>query len=304
MKQIQKFCLALPCLLTTFAFAETPTAVVAAAAPGGVVVAAAQPTESGLSAVSQVNVPSSTSTFKSLKERIALSYYGVYSGPSLGYQNDFNPTYDGTEGDVQNLDGAISAGYRITKKIQAGVALPIFYVPYRDNDATLNNIYLRLSNSEMLKSGQFKMGLSSRFYLPTNRESRETGFVTGLRVEQNMTYDLKKSPLTLGLYTYERMDFYNSIAKSGSIFRIYAAPYLNYQFAEKIAATLWVDLIQLKQAQGKSISAWENPPVAVQPGINWDVNDNVSLNPYINVYPGNLTADSSSLGLIISAKVL
>lgn len=299
MKQIQKFCLVLPCLLTTLALAET--------SPGSSttqVIASAQPTESGLSAVSQVSVPSSTSEFKSLKERLALSYYGVYSGPSLGRQNDFTPNVDGTDGDLQNVDGAISAGYRITKKVQAGVALPIYYVPNRDNDATLNNIYLRLSNSEMLKSGQFKMGLSSRFYLPTNPESRETGFVTGVRVEQNMTYDLKKTPLTFGLYTYERMNFFNSIAKSGSILSLYAAPYLNYQFSQKVAATLWIDLIQLKQVQGRSISQWENPSVGVQPGINWDVNDSVSLNPYVNVYPGNLTADSSSLGLIISAKFL
>lgn len=299
------------CLLNLNAMAESsPPPSASGGAQGllpGSVVAAAQPDVSGtaFSGNQSVSTVESKSGFKSLKERFALSYYGVYSGPSLGTQTDFTPTYDGVDGDVQNLDGVITAGYRLNKKWMVGVGVPLVYTPYlEDKGMTLNNLFLRVSDSELIKAGNFKMSLGSRFYLPTNEDSRKNGFVTGVRIEQNSMYDFSGAPITVGLFTYERQNFFNSLAESGTVLTLYAAPYLNYQFAKKVAGTLWVDLIQLKQKKGTSLSDMDNDPVAVQPGVNWDVNDNVSLNPYINVYPGNLTADSSSLGLILSAKVL
>jgi len=307
MKCNQKVLIILASFFTQTVVAETPpipsskTSINPTAGP---IIAAAQPTDSGLSAVSQAGIPTGVPARKTFKDKLGISYYGVYSGPSLGFQNDYNPTYDGKEGDVQNLDSLITASYKITSKFQAGVAFPVLYIPYGDSETILNNVFVRVSRSELIKSARFKMSLASRFYLPTNQDSRDAGFKTGIRVEQNSTYDLKRLPITLGLYTYERQYYYDSKAPSRSILTLYAAPYVNYQFTSKVGATLWVDLIQLKQPQGKSVSKMENAPVGVQPGVNWDVNDKVSLNPYINLYPGYLSADSSSLGLIISAKVL
>lgn len=305
MNQTSKLAFVLSCLISGQSFAETPPTNSGLTAVPEAVVASVQPSENGLSAVSESGMPTGVGPeFKSPKDRLALSYYGVYYGPSLGQRNDYTPSYDGSSGDVQNLDGIITAGYRVSKKFLAGVAVPLVYVPYRDKGVTMNNLFLKLANSEFWKNGRSKMGLSSRFYLPTNGDSRKSGFVTGARIEQNFTYDLKKAPVTLGLYTYEKALFYNATATSGTPLTLYAAPYLNYQFSKRVAATLWVDLVQLTQAKGKSFSEMQNAPVDIEPGINWDVTDNLSLNPYLNLFPGNMTADSSSLGLIVSAKVM
>lgn len=292
------------CLGLPSAFAEITSS--STAAPTTTVIASVQSVDIGTSAVSEASVPEEVSKdFRSFKERLSLSYFGAYYGPGLGQQNDYTPAADGTNGDVQNLDGVITTGYKVSRRIFTGVGIPLIYTPLREEKGvTMPNLFLKVADSEFLKRGQFKMSIASRFYLPTNSDSRESGFVTGVRVEQNLTYDFKKAPLTLGLYTYERQYFYNSNATKGTPLALYAAPYLSYQFASRVAATLWIDLIQLKQAKGKSITEMENASVDVQPGVNWDVNDKLSVNPYINLYPGNLTADSSSLGLIVSAKVL
>jgi hypothetical protein len=292
------------CLVLPSAFAESSPE--STSAPTTTVIASVQSNDTGTSAVSEASVSSGVSKdFRSLKERLSLSYFGAYFGPGLGQQNDYTPGADGTNGDVQNLDGVITAGYKVSKRIFIGVGIPLIYTPFREEKGvTMPNLFLRLADSEFIKKGPFKMALSSRFYLPTNSDSRENGFVTGIRLEQNLTYEIKKAAVTLGLYTYERTYYYNSKATGGTPFTLYAAPYLNYQFANRVAATLWIDLVQMKQVKGKPISEMENASVDFQPGLNWDVNDQLSLNPYLNLYPGNLSADSSSLGLIVSAKVL
>lgn len=303
MFQPKKLVVAGLCLVSTAVFAETPPS--SSVQPTSeMTVAAAQPIDASFGATSISEIPSKEAG-RSLREKLALNYWGAYYGPSVGGPNDFTPNYDGSSGDVQYLDGVITAGYRPTKKTLVGVGIPQIYTPFRESKGiTTNNLFVKLSDSEVINRGRFKVGLGSRFYVPTNSDSRKSGFFSGIRFEQNTTYDFRKIPLTVGLFTYERPYFYNSKATSGTPLTLYGAPYANYQFSQRLAATLWVDLIQLKQSKGQSIGDMPNAPVDIQPGVNWDVNDNLSLNPYLNLYPGNLTADASSLGLIVSAKVL
>lgn len=307
MYQIKKLVMASFCLVATTAFAndtsnESPPAIVTTGSE--TTIASTQPIDSSFVSKSTTGI-SQVTKGRSLKDSLALNYWGAYYGPSLGGVSDYTPAYDGSDGDVQYLDGVITAGYRPTKATMIGIGIPQIYTPFLENKGiTTNNLFVRVSDSEVIHRGRFKVGLGSRIYLPTNKESRQSGFVTGLRFEQNSTYDFRKVPLTLGIFTYERPYLYNSKGLSGTPLTLYAAPYANYQFNQKLAATLWIDLIQLKQSRGQTLGEMQNAPVDFQPGVNWDVNDNLSLNPYLNLYPGNLTAAASSLGLIVSAKVL
>lgn len=295
------------CLAATTALAKAKPPTPPSLSPTGseATLAAAQPIDASFTSKSVSAGTSTKDAAPSLKDRLALNYWGIYFGPSVGSASDYNPSYDGTAGDVQNLDGVITAGYRPTKQRLIGIGIPQIYTPFREEKGLIiSNVFVRLSDSEVIRRGKFKVGLGSRVYLPTKSDSRNAGFVTGVRFEQNVTYDVPGVPLTLGLFTYERPYFYNSKASKGNPLTLYGAPYANYLLTQRLAATLWIDLVQLKQAKGQSVSDMRNFPVGVQPGISWDVNDKLSLNPYLNMYPGNLTADSSSLGLIVSAKVL
>ncbi|MBS1962310.1 MAG: hypothetical protein JST04_08850 [Bdellovibrionales bacterium] len=304
MSQSKRLAVAGFCLLSTAAIAETPPSALIQP-ESGVIVASAQPIDGSLTSKSTAQISSSSEWGRDLKDRLALNYWGAYYGPSVGGPNDYTPSYDGSSGDVQYLDGVITAGYRPSKKTLVGVGVPQIYTPFRENKGiTTSNLFIRLSDSEIISRGRFKVGMGSRFYLPTNSDARDAGFVTGIRFEQNTTYDFRKIPLTLGLFTYERPYFYSSKATSGNPLTLYGAPYATYQLSQRLAATLWIDLIQLKQSKGQSMADMPNAPVDVQPGINWDVNDNLSVNPYLNLYPGNLTANASSVGMIVSAKVL
>ena len=307
MYQTKKLVAACFCLVATSVLADTKTVKKPSIEPIGpeTTVAVAEPIDTPFTAKSVVTHAETKVKEPSLKERLSLNYWGAYYGPSLGGASDYTPAYDGSPGDVQYLDGVITAGYRPTKTTLIGIGIPQIYTPFRENKGIdTGNLFARLSDSDFIHRGRFKVGLGGRIYAPTNSDSRKAGFVTGVRFEQNMTYDVRGAPLTLGLFAYERPYFYNGSATKGNPLTLYAAPYANYQLSQRVAATLWIDLIQLKQAKGQSLADMNNAPVDIQPGINWDVNDNLSLNPYLNLYPGNLTVDSSSVGLIVSAKVL
>jgi hypothetical protein len=46
-----------------------------------------------------------------------------------------------------------------------------------------------------------------------------------------------------------------------------------------------------------------NDLMDLEPGINWDVNRYLSVNPILNIYPSNLTLASTSIQAVLIGKV-
>lgn len=246
-----------------------------------------------------------TTLTSSLKERIALNYWGVFAGPSLSRSISprFNPSISGEPGDPIGVDGYITAGYRPAKNLMVGLGVPFLYQPVDPSEKLImKDLFVRFSRKKLISYGKLNMSLGARVFLPTTQVARDRAFTGGLRVEQDTTYDITDR-LQLATYTFFRGNVYGEQANgAGNPLTIYAAPYLTYKMSNSLSLTLWCDLIQYKSTRNKE--PMKNDPVDIQPGISWDVTENISLNPYVNFYPGNLSWESSSVGMILSATAL
>lgn len=258
-------------------------------------------------------------------DNIVLSYWGNFSGPSIGSPGALSPSvqpdYTLDDTNLVGLDSFITLGYKLNPKFTLGFVNEIQWNITRGQDATLNSPYLALKSSNVIKSGGFALGGDLfRVYLPTRNDlvnakvDPTTGatirsIATILRSVQNMTYDVPKSRLQLALYVQERVSIYTSssiVDANTTDWRFNVSPYANYQITPKVAATLWTDLIDAKHMAGSGfdLTNFKSNAPDIEPGINIDITPKFSLNPYLNLEPTQLTLDTTSFGLIISGKLL
>lgn len=240
-----------------------------------------------------------------LKDKLVLNYWGAYNGPALQGASAYTPSSQSGRGDAQNLDGYVTLGYKPADTLMTGVAIPFLYEPTAaGRGIVMKDLFLRVARSKVIDRQRLHLDLSGRLYLPTTAESRAIGYLAGIRAEQNLTYDLPNSALKLGSYSYVKVNQYQGQGSGGTPLTFYVAPYANYKLSPSVTATLWTDVVQLKQARGNRFLDMKNDPIDVQPGVNWDVSENVSVNPYINLFPENLSLKTASLAMIVTAKAL
>lgn len=239
-----------------------------------------------------------------LSKRLILSYWGFLSGPSLGkVDGAYTPDSKGVAGDPINIDGVITAGYKPSKNLSLSLGAPFVYRPSAEAGTTEKDAYLKASRSNVISSGGLAMSLAARLQMPTTVGSREAGKNGSVRLEQNLTYDIPGSRFQVAAFTYLLGSSYHKESPESTAYAIYAAPYVTYQIKDKLSATAWCDLIQLSSTRNDS-AHMKNAPVALQTGLSWDATENVNLNPFVNVYPENMSPDSSSVGMILSLRAL
>jgi len=254
------------------------------------------------------------SVYQRVTEKLALSYYGIYSGASLSnLTSSVQPGVDGTPDytSPQNFENLVTMGYRVNKDLMIGGIGHFYYFPVGNPVGTGHAIQmldpiLTIQQSNIIKQGGFRLGArlnlspgvtDGDYPLP----HKEIGTVTTQFI---MNYDVPNTPLSVGLFTYIRGYVPGSDTSPGSrTYRLYVAPNANYQISKRVSATLWVDLITADRNQGTGfISGMKNADIDIEPGINWDITDNISINPIINIFPSNPTLASTSLRAYLIAK--
>lgn len=277
--------------------------------------AAPGPGASGVTEVSEKSV------YDKLSEKVALVYFGIYRGASINnlgntYQPDTSGNLDPTS--PQSLESYVTAGYKLDKDTIVGVTTHFMYFPtmtpttatqngQSGMDVQMLDPALMISRANMIDSNGFKLkGLlyvtapaTSNDYLAHHDES--------LIIAPTIvaSWDIPRTKWTLGLYGYVADYVPNSSTQdSARSYKIYAAPNANYQFAKTVAATMWVDLVQATRSYNTPfIGGLDNPTMDIEPGINWDVNSHLSINPILNIYPGDPTLASTSLQAVIIGKL-
>jgi len=146
-----------------------------------------------------------------------------------------------------------------------------------------------------------------RAYIPATSSKVSNGAV---RLTQNTSYDVPTTRLSLGLYTFERGNMLTDVGAAGNMenFDLDVSPYASYQLTPSLAITLWTDVVQATYSVVGSddlAQGWSNAtPIDAQLGIGWDITPKVNLNPYVSFFPGMMSADSTIVGAILSAKFL
>ena len=259
----------------------------------------------GATAFGETTVTTTQNVRPSLTDKLALSYFGIFNGPSLTSIDEHKVGSDGKPDGFQNFDSQITLGYRPSKNIVTGAAINFLAFPVHGEGFTLKDPFLKVSNSKFVDLGAFNVVVDLRAYLPVSTSSQKKNMLTGLRSTQITTYDVPGTRLTVAAYTFARYNFYSGTsAGDATDFSFDISPFFNYKLSQKVSATLWTDIVQLNHARGASWGSMQNDPMDVQPGVNFDITEKISLNPFINFLPQNLSLDSSSIGLVINAKAM
>jgi hypothetical protein len=252
-----------------------------------------------LASAEETSTTSVQTAAPSLTEKLIVNYWGNWRGPSVGTPNSYTPLPTGEVPSQDANDGVLWAenvanlGYKFNATQNLTYAFAWQTALAQGEGSALLNHYVGLRDKKMFQTGPVNHDMQLRIYVPTSDAAQAQGMITAPAIVDNATMDIGN--VTIGLWNRVRYQF----SDTGREWMLEVAPNANWQFSKTVAATLWIDFIQYQKVRGKTPS---NAFVDVQPGINWDITPAISVNPYLNFYPNSLTADTTSVNLIISAR--
>jgi len=243
----------------------------------------------------------------SLTDKIQLSYWGNWHGPSIGEPNSYIPFSDHPNGEAVNRanstdvlygENVFTLGYKFTPERIAAFNFDVATYVAQGKSSKLLNSYASLRDKKMFQTAGINHDMMLRLYVPTGSSAvtgSGAGMIVAPAVVDNATIDV--GSWTLGAWSRAR--YYVATGADSMLWTFDFAPNANWQFSKTVAATLWIDLFQLSQLRRGKV---DNLYADVEPGINWDVNQYVSINPYLNIYPNSLTANATSINVLVTAK--
>jgi hypothetical protein len=257
-------------------------------------------------AMADTSTTSVSTTAPRLIDKLILSYWAAYYGPSITSPSAKTNDSDnnGHLTDVQNLDSTLTMGYKVTDKLNLTANYRFIVHPMLTDDVsgvkdhyTTKDPWMSLVAPKLINRGPFNLWADIRAYVPVQTSGSMN---TALRSTQIATIDIPKTRLSLGTYSYVRA---NSIKEASTLpnMSFDFSPFASYQMTPALAATLWTDIVQIDYTVNQPVI---NKPVDLSLGVGWDVTSKINLNPQITFFPGYATLEETTLGLIISAKVL
>jgi hypothetical protein len=247
------------------------------------------------------------SLYDQIAEKAAINYYGSFRGPQLrDLGNAAQPDTQGTPNTDNpiSLESKLTTGYKLNKDTVVGVLTHFFYYPVGYPIGTGQNIQMYDPGFIFRKSNLIQ---KNGFNVSTRVVANLPLFAADMLVSQNLatsitpalitTYEIPRIPITLGIFSYLRGYIPTPHSIPGhSTYEIYIAPNASYQFSKSVAATLWVDLIQVSRKEGTPFfTGMDNAMMDVEPGIMWDITKNISINPILNIYPSNMSLAATSI---------
>jgi hypothetical protein len=260
--------------------------------------------------------PTEPSTYDKISKHVALNYFNVIrGGPLSDMTNRYQPAPDGTldTTSTQNVEGTVTSGWKFSKDWMLGAYAHFFYSPL-GNPTSQDNANMQwldpalvLSKANMVNVGGLKIKGQLSATLPVSQYDtlKKNGAITGITPTANILYDIPKTKLTLGLYTYFTAYIPGSEAiENFRTLKLIMAPNANYQITKTFAATLWIDAVQVRRYKHSGFfSGMNNPEMDIEPGVNWDVTPFLSVNPFLNIYPGKPTLSATSFQAVLAGKI-
>ncbi|MGZ6311547.1 MAG: hypothetical protein ACXWOH_13010, partial [Bdellovibrionota bacterium] len=239
-----------------------------------------------------------------LAGKIGVSYFGIFYGPGLQNGAGFQPAANGTPDQERPLilKNFLGVGYNFTDTIGVMPTAYWTFQPVMGMQFALKDPFIRLYDSSLLSAGNFNLYTDFRTHFGVSSESRTNDMYAGLQTFQIATYEFPTAKLTAGLYLSERVNFFGKQGL-GNDFEMYVGPNVSYQVLKPLAVSLLAEF-QFNHAYGDKPGQVWTDPIDLEPGLIWDVTENLMINPYFNLYPASLTAKSTSVGMMLSWKIM
>ena len=322
-------------LAATLAYADTPTNLNlapnanppgAAAAPADKITTSASATVGSPGEAGNVSQTiQNNDIMQKLHDNVAFDYFGVYRGSNVGdpggrYQPGYDAPAGGPGNGAQSLESFVTAGWKPAKDWMVGINTHFMYNsdtapdqfspnnPQASAGIQLLDPSFVVTKANLIDRGQFKVKGYLYVEIPVTHFDYITvpgnNMLTSVAPTANITYDFKDSRFSVGTYTYVRGYIPGPNSPDDlRTYRFVAAPYGSYQITPTVAASLWVDLIDLRRTGGSpffSAYGLQNEEGDIEPGISWDVlPGRLTVNPILNIFTGNPTLATTSFQAVI-----
>ncbi len=263
--------------------------------------------ETKATAVSESSVGSSHSALDLVREKTAVSYYGIYYGPPASDPGSSHQVNEwGKPTTNQNFLNYLSLSYKASKTLLPGITVMSTYTPVRGQDMTLLDPYLRLTDTKLIDSGNWTLYSELRHFLPVTNASHNAHKMSTLGTFQWLTYRIPQTRLSVGAWAKFYWSIYGSAAAPGTgpDYQAYLRPQVFYTISPKFSASLYYEMFG-NHKLGKAANDWYNAGTDLQLGGMWTVMQGLTLNPYLQFNTGGkVTADTTSLGAQFFATIL
>ena len=248
------------------------------------------------------NGSSSTAANSGLWSHLHANYFATFHGPNINHLDSPN-TVD-SNGNLSKtamyLDSELGATYMFNDSVGVGPVMPFFLYTTRGEGFSLGDVGLKIANKKTISTSNFNLYTNLIVQLPTSDYSSNRGMTLGLKTTPNVRYVIQGTRYTVGAWT-EAKAYLG--ATSGKLFKLYAAPYLNYQITPKFSLNVEYEMEADHFAKTNSMN-FQMTQNDFMPGFVYMITPAVMVNPYLQIFTGqNITADRMALGALLSASL-
>ena len=261
-----------------------------------------------------------------IRERIGVSYFGQLFGPSLdapinssgGPVGNVPHTLSGsgTQGASAYLQNDlrlnIKTGTPVTFRAQLRFTMRPWVDPNTDGSLVHPFDFLN-PRFGAYSFRQFNPNFSLLAWLwadaPINAGAIKLSLVTNPAALLVPEWRFNASNWYLGGYLMARGWIYSNqqaAAKGGgNTFDGYVAPYVKWNFKGSVSAVgtfEWYPQYSLDSSLPKG-GDWTTPPVDVQLALNWEVNSSFWIQPFVQVFPSQLSLRTTMVGTYVGATL-
>jgi hypothetical protein len=240
-----------------------------------------------------------------LLQRLSLSYLAIFYGPSLQNPHRLQPKLSGEPDPDRpvNLRNFLNLGYAINQTLSLTGTAYWSYQPYLEQKLTLQDPFIRLSDTSLFQMGNFNLYADLRVHFGTSASSRQNDQYFGVQTVEVATYVLPDSPLTLALYGALRGNVFGKHG-NGYDLEMYLGPNINYQITPKLLATVLYEM-RASHIYGAKVGVLNNDGTDLQPGVTWEMTPKFMINPYLNLLTGGkINLKTTTIGLMANWNLL
>jgi hypothetical protein len=232
---------------------------------------------------------------------IFANYYAIFFGPSVQNPSDFQVTPEGKLDKEKPLlvKNYLTAGYNFNPQWAIAATGYWTWEPTQNHSLTLQDPQARIANNSIISTDEFNWYGDLRAHFPVTSGSRDLDMLAGFQNFNFVSWTPTGSRFTFGSYVSARYNVFGRQG-AGNDLELYLAPSINYQMRPNLALTFLYEM-GASHFFGDDFGTLNNDGTDFEPGISWEVIPSLTVNPYLNLYPGNKVSwRTTSVGATVS----
>lgn len=248
---------------------------------------------------------SSRSKTKGVFDGMSLSYFGILHGSSIGSPSVYQPDLVGNPDKEHPIftQNYLNLNKDLTENVSVTGQAYWLWQPVLDQSFEIMDPNIRISHNRIVGGDNYSLYGDLRLHFGVSNRSREEDQLFALQTFQVFTYTIPNTRVTLGAFGSFK---YNVLGDEGYMRQIelYAAPNMAIQMTPKLAFTMLYEMGASNWA-GDPSNVFYSDGSDLEPGLRWDVNDSLTLSPYLNIMVNDkVTMDTTSFGMMVNWNML